>query len=554
LIICAGTLGLGLALRGCSLQEAHFPLTLAAALANLVSAIAAFVRAREFREETRGWNLFGAALFLLVFANLGTALGYRYPGLSSSLRIGPIVLGLISQALCVASLVCMPWLPDPPQRRTRNLLGSCLFVGSILLILWTLTNWDSGFRQHSVINLALLAASGRLALLGGMTLYFLEQNARRIQGVLGFILLNVLLGAFYVALLQTFLVRGMIQVLPWVSVYALSPLILGLAAWSRAPLDFPTATPEHPRLWLVLPYATFALAAVGILLRYLLAGRVDTVPLVGFIVLTWLLLYRQFLLLKELRMDNQSLEDRVNARTRDLEEMQATALRTERLNTIASLGAGLAHDLNNFLGVIRSSTDLIQHHVDQGMLPEAKHLTRIKASTDRATSLTGRLMNLARRDPDPPMLMDLREELAQLEELLRMLLPPAIELRLEWAPGCFPLLSRRANLEQILVNLVANAKDAMPEGGLVTIGLTFVQGPGTPLIQLQVEDTGPGLPSRVLEHLFEYFITTKSEGKGTGLGLATVKLLVASDHGTIRMASGPGEGCRFIITYPLAPV
>jgi signal transduction histidine kinase len=278
---------------------------------------------------------------------------------------------------------------------------------------------------------------------------------------------------------------------------------------------------------------------------------VAAVPLVGFILLTWLLLWRQFLLLRELRVDNQSLEQRVEARTRDLEDLQTTLLRTERLNTLASLGAGIAHDLNNFLGVIRTSAQLIQQDLDSERVPSGRHLDRIHASSERAASLTRRIMGLARRDLAPPAVLDLGEELDHLEDLLRMLLPRNIELRLEQAPEPFPVLTRRSNLEQVLVNLVSNARDAMPEGGFVTIRLGSIPGPEGRLVQMLVEDSGPGLPPVVLEHLFEFFITTKGEGLGTGLGLATVKALVDGDLGTVRVQSS-AAGCRFIITYPLA--
>ena len=259
------------------------------------------------------------------------------------------------------------------------------------------------------------------------------------------------------------------------------------------------------------------------------------------------------MLLRDLRRQNHSLERRVKARTRDLEAMQAVVLRTERLNTLSTLGAGIAHDLNNFLGVIHTSVQLIEQQLEAVPATLGQHLSRIHASTDRAVSLTKRLLGFARKDPEPPRVVDLGRELANLEELLRMLLPGSIGLQLDLAPGPFPILSRTSHLEQILVNLVCNAKDAMPDGGAVMIRLEAVPGPEGPRVQVRVADTGPGLPSAVMEHLFEFFITTKGEGKGTGLGLPTVKLLVEGDGGTVRVLSGPEEGCTFLISYPMVP-
>ncbi|MDR3669988.1 MAG: ATP-binding protein [Holophaga sp.] len=549
LVMAACTLGLGLWLSGHPLREIRFHLAEAGALTNLISAVAAFVRARESPAEATGWRLLGWALAVLTAASLGAGFLVQDPG--SALRTaGPVVLGATSQGLATAALLCLPWKPAGLPWKARNLLASCLFVGSILLILWTLGDWRAGFRSNSLINLAMVAACGRLTLLGGVSLMLLEQDPRRIRGVLGFILVNVLLGGVYISLLQNLLVHGWLPAPQLASVYAVSPLILGLAAWSRAPLDFSDAPMGKARIWVFLPYAAFALAAVAILMQYLLSGRVAGGSLVGFILLAWLLLFRQFLLLQEMRVANQCLEERVDARTRDLEAMQSVVLRTERLNTLASLGAGIAHDLNNFLGVIRSSVQLIQQELDGSPQPGDRHLARIHASTDRAASLTGRLLGYARKDSEPPRRLDLAEALAQQEDLLRMLLPRNIELRMVLAPGRFPVLTRKSNLEQILVNLVCNAKDAMPHGGVVSIRLGSVPGPEGPLVQLEVADNGPGLPPEVLDHLFEFFVTTKGEGEGTGLGLATVKALVDGDHGTVRVDSSPQRGCRFILCYP----
>jgi signal transduction histidine kinase len=549
LVTGAGALALSLWLPGQPLREIRFHLAAAAALANLISAVAALARAREFPLEARGWRLLGSALAILAVGNLAAGLAFRDPGQSVLRSAVPVLLGVSSQVLATAALLCLPWKPAGLQWKPRNLLASCLFVGSILLILWTLSDWRTDFRSYSMINLALVAACGRITLLGGISLMLLEQDPRRIRGVLGFVLLNALLGGVYVTLLQNLLVRGWLPAPSLGTVYALSPLILALAAWSRAPLDFPAAPVDQARFWVFLPYATFALAAAAMLLQFMASGRVAGTSLVGFILLAWLLLLRQFLLLQEMKTANQSLEARVAARTLDLEAMQSVVLRTERLNTMASLGAGIAHDLNNFLGVISSSVQLIQQELDGSPQPEDRHLARIHASTDRAASLTKRLLGFGRKESEA-LPLDLAEALAQQEDLLRMLLPRSIQLRLELAPGRFPVLTRKSNLEQILVNLVSNAKDAMPQGGAVTIRLGPVRGPDGPLVQLEVEDNGPGLPAEVLDHLFEFFVTTKAEGDGTGLGLATVKALVDGDRGTVRVDSCPGRGCRFILCYP----
>lgn len=554
LLIAACTLVLGLVLHGRSLRDSHFLLTGTCALANLLSAIASFVRAEEYPGEARGWRLLGGSLVLTAVANLAAGLAFRHPALLTSQTLGPVLLGIFSQVLSAASLLLMPWHSTALRWKVRSMVGGCLFVGSILAILWTITDWSAGFGSHNVVNLALVAACGRLTLLGGIALMLLEQDLRRIKGVLGFVMVNVLLGAVYIALLQSLLVRGWLLALPLAGVYSLAPLILGLAAWSRTPLEFPDRPPASKRFWKYIPYAAFALASGAILFGFLMRGTIAKVPLVVFIMLTWLLLFRQFLLLRDLRRQNQSLERRVNDRTRDLESMQAVVLRTERLNTLCTLGAGVAHDLNNFLGVIHSSVQMIEQELGGNPAPQDRHLARILVSSDRAASLTRRLLGFARKDSEPTEVLDLAEELIRMEDLLRMLLPRNIGLSLDLTPGVFPILTRKSNLEQILVNLLGNTKDAMPEGGNVTIRLAAAQGPDGPIIQLEVKDDGPGLPPIVMDHLFEPFITTKGEGKGTGLGLSTVRALVVGDGGAVSVRSSPSAGCLFLITYPMANI
>jgi len=552
LLIVACTLALGALLWGRPREECIVPLTGTSALANLLSALAAFARAGEIPREARGWRFLGASLILLTVANLAAGLAYRFPGLLPTRTSGPVVLGVASLGLATAGLLLFPWRSTGMRLRARNIPGSFLFVGSILVILLPFTDWSVEFGSRNVINLALVASCARLILLGGITLIFLEQDPRRIRGVLGFVLINVMLGAIFIALIQHRFVQNWAPALPLASIYAFAPLILGLAAWSRVPLDYPGLPQKSSRIWELLPYATFALAATAILLRFLTQGGLARASLIGFILLTFLLLFRQFMLLQDLRKQNHSLERRVKERTQDLEVMQAVLLRTERLNTLSTLGAGVAHDLNNFLAVIQTSVELIEEQLEAIPAALSKHVSRIHASTDRAISLTKRLLGFARKDQEPPGAIDLAQELAHLEDLLRMLLPHNIRLQMDLSSGSFPVLSRKSNLEQILVNLVSNAKDAMPDGGDVTIRLKALPGPEGPRAQIQVEDTGPGLHPSVLEHLFELFVTTKGEGKGTGLGLPTVKLLVEGDGGTVRVISSPGEGCKFLLSYPMA--
>jgi signal transduction histidine kinase len=429
-------------------------------------------------------------------------------------------------------------------------LGSALFVGSLLLLLWTLGTWGAGFRATLSPNMALVMAAARLSVLAGIGLYLFGENPGRIRGALGFVLVNVFAGLVYTILLQLLVNQGSNAGLPLVSLPALAPLVLGLAAWSGAPVEVP---PEgDPRTWDLLPYAPFILAGGTILAEEVRFHRTSPVPMVGFLALTVLLVLRQYLLLLELRRTNWGLEERVRSRTRDLELLQTAMLRTERMNTVASLGAGISHDLNNLLGVVMASTETIEVDRTQGRVSSAKALERIRGALEKATCLTGRLMGFGRKDTSHAQVLQLAQEMALLQDLLRLLLPRSVEIQVRAAPGEFPVWSCRAHLEQVLINLVSNARDAMPAGGKVTISLDGIQLEGAAMARIQVADNGPGLPREVQEHLFEPFFTTKEEGKGTGLGLPSVKALVEGDGGMVRVDSQPGRGCTFILLYPLA--
>jgi signal transduction histidine kinase len=519
------------------------------ALASLAGAAACLVRAREPNAERAGWRLLGWALGFSVWANVVMALVPGHPGLRGPGGVwvqGPSLAGL---ALTAAALLAWPWRSPQVRRKPLHVLGSALFVGSLLLLLWTFGTWGAGFRAPLSANLALILAAARLSVLAGIGLYLFGEQPGRIRGVLGFVLVNVSAGLVYTVLLQLLVERGGNGGLPFFSLSALAPLVLGLAAWSGAPVEVPAK--GDPRNWDLLPYVPFILAGGSLLAVQVLHPRPSPAPMMGFLALTVLLVLRQYLLLLELRRTNSDLEERVRDRTRDLELLQTAMLRTERMNTVASLGAGISHDLNNLLGVVMATAETIEVDRTQGRLSSAKALERIRGALEKATALTGRLMGFGRKDAGHAQVVSLAHELALLQDLLRLLLPRSVEIRLEAAPGEFPVRTCRTHLEQVLVNLVSNARDAMPAGGKVTIRLDEIRSEGAALARIQVADNGPGLAQAVEEHLFEPFFTTKEAGKGTGLGLPSVKALVEGDGGTVAVRNQPGLGCTFILVYPM---
>jgi signal transduction histidine kinase len=273
-------------------------------------------------------------------------------------------------------------------------------------------------------------------------------------------------------------------------------------------------------------------------------------PVLSLFAITGILGARQILLIREFRGINQNLEARVIERTRVLVEVQARQLRQDRMNTVAMLGAGLVHDINNALAVVRVSVDLAQMAAEGGPPALQGHLNRIHRTTGQLASLSGRLMTFARSEMEAPHLLDLAEELRHVEPLLHMLLPRTLRLSVEILDSPPKVLASRGLIEQVLMNLVGNAKDAMPEGGELRISLRMPEAsPRTAAIT--VADTGPGIPREVREKLFTPFFTTKSSGRGSGLGLASTKALMEEAGGGISLKSQEGRGTTVTLTFPI---
>jgi signal transduction histidine kinase len=246
------------------------------------------------------------------------------------------------------------------------------------------------------------------------------------------------------------------------------------------------------------------------------------------------------------------LESRVEERTHDLESMQEAMLRTERMNAMAVLGAGMAHDLNNALATVRACAELALGKLEEGRALETKDLDHILVAADQSAALTRRLMNYGRAEDEPLKTICLREELSHLETILRMLLGRHISLRLELGQVTVPIFGSRAQIEQIFVNLVANARDAMQSGGEIIIRLSHSVSAGHPIARVEVEDSGEGMTPEVQAKLFSPFFTTKGHGRGTGLGLASVRQLMQDLGGSLAVASQPGVGTTFVLRIPLS--
>jgi nitrogen-specific signal transduction histidine kinase len=243
--------------------------------------------------------------------------------------------------------------------------------------------------------------------------------------------------------------------------------------------------------------------------------------------------------------------------TTGLEEQLRQA---QRLASVGLFAGGIAHDFNNLLTVILSSASLLKHLLADR--PDAQEeLREIEATAQRGAALTGQLLAFARKQVRQPQLVDLNELTSGTERLLRRVIGEHIELTIELAPAPTPIWGDPAQLEQVLVNLGLNARDAMPAGGRLRIETAamhlepnfmspdggLVPGPYAAVI---ITDTGHGMTPEIMARVFEPLFTTKPMGEGTGLGLAVSYGIVRQNGGRIAVSSSPGEGTTFRLYFP----
>ncbi|MGH9660445.1 MAG: PAS domain S-box protein [Bryobacteraceae bacterium] len=235
----------------------------------------------------------------------------------------------------------------------------------------------------------------------------------------------------------------------------------------------------------------------------------------------------------------------------DARLLEEQVRQSQKLEAIGRLAGGVAHDFNNLLTVIGGYAQMM---LDTGGLGDANadNMRQILAASLRATSLTRQLLAFGRKQISRPKMLNLNSVVGGMEELLRRTIGAPIELRTVKAEGLKSIRIDPGHLEQVLMNLVINARDAMPRGGTITIATANARFQDENFVMLSVRDTGEGMAEETLSKIFEPFFTTKPVGKGTGLGLATVYGIVKQNEGQIDVTSAPGKGAEFRIYLPLA--
>jgi signal transduction histidine kinase len=257
---------------------------------------------------------------------------------------------------------------------------------------------------------------------------------------------------------------------------------------------------------------------------------------------------------------NESLELRVAERTKELEETNQLFLRAQRLESLGTLASGVAHDLNNILTPILAVAQLLPLRLTNLDDRTLNLLTILESSAHRGAELIQQILSFGRGLEGKQVCLQLPHLLRDVEKILKETLPKSINLEVDVADGLWMILADVTQLHQILMNLCINARDAMPEGGMIQIGAenyTVAEGdirlyshPGD-YVMITVTDTGEGIPSHQLDRIFDPFFTTKEVGRGTGLGLSAVLGIVKSHGGFVDVVSKVSEGSQFQVYLPV---
>jgi signal transduction histidine kinase len=495
----------------------------------------------------------GPPAFLLL--GLGAALGgLRYvptmlslPGASLA---GPAlsILGLVALG---AGFLRWPQQTRLPRDRVRTTLDGLAIAFSLFTVTWLFlgaTNWE-GRISHGMVVVYLIQIS---ACLGVFSLWLLQETRLRqpeqartkqlvrwaLLALLAHSTLGSLLrftGSYYPGYLG-----HATEVL-----HQAANLLLALAAMSPDTSGEAVPAPQAASsLRAVMPSAislTVVLLAMALMFR---SQRAMSGVILGLcLVLLAIQALRHGLLVLDLERLSLGLEARVEARTQELEAHHQAALGDLRIRMMAGLAAGLAHDLNNILGIIRLRVDLLETTCSPAQAEDLKVLG--EAST-RAAALTRRILASGRIQDLSPTCLDFSAWMAARRDLFQALMRPGQTLDFQVAPD-LQVLADPQSLDQVFENLVTNARDALGPRGTLRVRA----GSGPDLVRVSLQDDGPGIAPEHLERLFEPFFTTKPSG--TGLGLATVRNLVVQNRGSIRVESRPGAGTTFHIELPAAP-
>jgi two-component system cell cycle sensor histidine kinase/response regulator CckA len=249
--------------------------------------------------------------------------------------------------------------------------------------------------------------------------------------------------------------------------------------------------------------------------------------------------------------DHKGQPERILTIDTDITEkrsLEKQFLRAQRLESIGTLASGIAHDLNNILAPIFMASEILE---GESLSPEAGAMVdMIKRSAQRGAEIVKQVLTFVRGSDGKRVGLKLESLLKEISKVLRDTFPKNIHISYSAKPGLLPVRADPTQLHQVLMNLCINSRDAMPDGGTLSVSARNFSDEITSMVLIEVEDTGTGIPAGILDKIFDPFFTTKDPGKGTGLGLSTVVGILKSHGGSLKVESKEGVGTKFQIFLP----
>lgn len=260
--------------------------------------------------------------------------------------------------------------------------------------------------------------------------------------------------------------------------------------------------------------------------------------------------YRERIALADqIQQQNENLEQIVEQRTKELRDAQAGLVQMEKMSATGQLAAGVAHEINNPVGIIKNRLELLIDDIkaERRVADMGDHLSMMHRQTDRISKIVSKLLSFARKSSGTKAALNVEQLINGVVLLVRKEAEKrGITLTSEASPDLPPILGEVTELEQVFINLIINAMDATPRGGRITLFATQVEN----RVQIRVQDTGTGIEQEHLNRIYDPFFTTKDVGVGTGLGLAISYRIVEDHGGTIIVASSPEHGTTFTLNFP----
>jgi len=502
---------------------------------------AALAWRRALREGPSAFGLLG----------LGAALaGLHY--MPSLLRVPHAVM--VGRAVSVLGLLAMgagfmlwPHRVRLRREQMRNTLDGLAIAVAVFIFAWMTVGAQDGMGRLSRGDLLMLIVQISAAL-GVMALWLLQEGRMMLpeQAAAKHYVRAALIGLLTHSLLSGLLratghYQGLIahgsELLHQGSIFLLA--LAALSPASKPGIDSSRQVPSPFRALIpsLVSIAVLLLAAIQV---FRPQGGADRTLLALCTSLLGILMLRHGLLILDLERLSHDLEARVEERTEKLENHHREAMTDLRMRIMAGLAAGLAHDLNNILGIIRLRVDLL---VETGTASQKEHLRVLDEASERAITMTRRILASSRIQEVTPSVFDFTDWMGERGPLFQALLRSQQRLNLQVADDLQVFMDPQS-LDQIFQNLVSNARDAMGPDGTLAIRAEECSG----AIRVEIRDDGPGIAPDHLPRLFDPFFTTKPNG--TGLGLPTIRNLLLQNRGAIQIKSEVGRGTAFLLDLP----